>query len=168
MKYWICSNPELANLCICPRSRNIMTAGPTNFILLTSSFYILFHIFLILLCLQYYKTKENLLYIILVKLFSWTNPALTELALRLVYPATSIISELIALFADLIPFNLNKILTPAQIGCNHSLLSYLFKFRLILPSSAQAPAQWGLSWLYFQLIQPPGKVFSQLQLTKYI
>ena len=41
----------------------------------------------------------------------------------------------------------------------------------LLPSSAQAPAQLGLNWLYFQLIQPPtptnppGKVFSQLQLT---
>ena len=42
----------------------------------------------------------------------------------------------------------------------------------VVPSSAQAPAQLGLSWLYFQVIQPPppppGEVFSQLQLTKYI
>ena len=53
-----------------------------------------------------------------------------------------------------------------------------------LPSSAQAQAQaqLGLSWLYSQLIQPPpptpthppthphppGKVFSQLHLTKYV
>ena len=53
------------------------------------------------------------------------------------------------------------------------ILHIYFLFPL-LPSSAQAPAQLWLSWLYFQLIQPPtpthspGKVFSKLQLTKYI
>ena len=60
---------------------------------------------------------------------------------------------------------------------NYNLICHSGKLSLlILPSSAQAPAQLGLSWLYFQLIQPPtqppppppGKVFSQLQLTKYI
>ena len=56
------------------------------------------------------------------------------------------------------------------------LFYFILSYSILLPSSAKAQAQAGLSRLYSQLIQPthhhhphtPWKVFSKLQLIKYV
>ena len=58
-------------------------------------------------------------------------------------------------------------------GISHAYLKHILGIsQVILSSSAKAQVHAGLSWLYSQLIQPPihppGRVFSQLKLTKYV
>ena len=65
------------------------------------------------------------------------------------------IGHFLAFILNFFPNFLPKLSPSLFLWPKKSFFFKLVNFWTLLPSSAQAPAQMGLSWLYSQLIQPP-------------